>query len=468
MLYGDQRITVRPRPELLRDKESAQAVRWYGSCALSDFYRAECTMKKLVCLLLSIVMLLSLCTPAVFADEVPTESQEPTTFHAPTVRRMIEANLTTKNSDEEFFHLLANAYLTDPLLFLQTIEDLPGEDVLYLAKAISYDLNKTGRVNNTNILEDCNSPALSALAKLIQAQIRNTANHSLDAFLGETELAILSSAAVPLNLSSVYMGVPTVTTAEPNILSPMTLSFSVYSTAVSTSNRSFRFEIYRVMGTEETVVHSGLALIRANQIGSTLNVSFVCNQPGTCSFYVKLYNTSGTSFFTSSITDPIDVCGKWLITVELTEDRNELGTITLFNAAGEQISTSICLGRSVSNNPMNVEFGNTPIGVYEGYLYGTRADTNKFGPYQIIRIDPISGYIAREDVHRTDLRIHGGRTERNSNESDPLAPTDGCVRVLTAYQEQLENDIEDLIEQNHESHGTVIITQDGMTDLPEE
>lgn len=119
---------------------------------------------------------------------------------------------------------------------------------------------------------------------------------------------------------------------------------------------------------------------------------------------------------------------------------------------------------------MNQTYGHTPIGIYNGYLAEVKSDTSAFGPYRVIRIEGVSGYVAEQCSHRDGLMIHGGREEdyEGMEVGDPdftLHHTEGCVRVTNEYQLQLQNEITALIEAYHRNVGIVIITQNGLTTL---
>lgn len=179
-----------------------------------------------------------------------------------------------------------------------------------------------------------------------------------------------------------------------------------------------------------------------------------------------------TEVVCSSATRTINVNGKWLITVELTADRYQFGLLTLYDASGAEVSHAKCLGRSRYNRPMTEENGNTPIGVYKGYLFTHDKPAEQCGPYKVVVFEAISGYIVEHCGHRSGIWIHGGREQYydygNITEDDPgfaLCPTGGCIRVTNAYQLQLQNEITALIAANHERNGVVIVTQDGQTSL---
>lgn len=209
--------------------------------------------------------------------------------------------------------------------------------------------------------------------------------------------------------------------------------------------------------------------IPANKLGATETNSISFTTAGNYTVYAVLLEGFDTVIKTSP-SHSLSVNGKWHITVELTANRYQLGTITLYDASGTEVSSSVCLGRASYNPPMNQVNGNTPIGVYTAYLGGTRSDTDAYGPYQVICIDGQSGYVVEQCSHRELLRIHGGRESYYEGKEigDPdfqLCPTLGCVRVTNEYQLQLETEITNLITNNHDTVGIVTITQDGQITL---
>ncbi len=423
-------------------------------------------MKKTLSVFLSLVMVFTLCAPTAFAVEAPEQEIEAVTFHAPTIRKMIEVNLELGNADEQFFHMLANAYLADPALLVETIMDLPGEDITYLAKAISYDLQKTGRADQAVIPSACNSPVTSAIAKLIYSQASNPENATLDAFYAIDMFSNLPGDAAVAYEGAVMVSSLVLSTYEAEIYAPVTATFTVTNTAISTSSRMYTYCVYRTDGATDTMIQSGRLTHEANAFSTTITLNLTNNAVGEYSFYVWVYPDIVGTYISSGESSPITVTGKWHITVELTADRTQLGTITLFNAEGTQVSSSICLGRSDDNLPMNRINGHTPIGVYTGILYQASSNTYSFGPYRRILLDIVSGYAADECSHRSELMIHGGDPSTNtSSPSYPLRPTYGCVRVTNDYQLSLITQIDSLISSYHYSTGQVTVTQDGLTDI---
>ena len=185
--------------------------------------------RKLICILLSVVLILGLSNSSlVFASDNTSDDESvdaglsttaDNAFYAPTIRQMIDVNLELGNQDEEFYHALANAYLASPSLLAETISDLPAADIQYLAKAISYDLHKTNRVDLAVVPNDCNDAVSSAVARLIYIEANNTDNMSLDSFanMPVLEEQILSTEEIMLlNNVVAYSATPVSSTATVN------------------------------------------------------------------------------------------------------------------------------------------------------------------------------------------------------------------------------------------------------------
>ena len=431
------------------------------------------SMLKTISLVLVLALMLCMC-PFAAAQDTSSDVDSYAGFHAPTIRKMIEANLACGNADEEFFHLLTNAYLADPELLIETIMDLPQEDIAYLVKAIAYDLQKTQRQDavQTNFAD----PAADVVGRLIALETADTENASLDVFLDEDMLTDADIGEIPdadLMVLEEFTGATLSlqsNTAEVN--SPVTATISFGSTLASSTARRYTVQFYKIKDNVSMYCGTTKPIMSPNTMTTTATAQLSFGETGVYQVYAEIYNSAGEHFGTSpSVT--VTVWGQWHITVELTEDRTQLGTITLYNASGTEESHSVCLGRSEYDTPMKQTDGNTPIGVYVGELNGTRTNTTSFGPYQVIKLTGQSGYVTERCAHRTGLLIHGGQesTYAGLNENDPnfrLCPTHGCVRVTSEYQLRLQNEIEELMTKYHYDEGVVTITQDGQITLTEE
>ena len=399
----------------------------------------------------------------VSADEIADPVIENHSFHAPTIRNMIDVNLELENVDEEFYHLLTNAYLTDPELLAQTIADLPTEDITYLAKAISYDLQKTNRTTQATLPEDCGSAASNNAAALMYEMRNDPANATLMAFMGaETMTTIASRSIVPGDINSPYINVSMSSPGTPSVAAPTTVSVTVGSHSTVSYAQAYFFDIHKVVNGVDSVAATGRISIPANQLGTTVTRQITFNTAGNYTIYAVLKEDFQTEILESTRYS-LSVNGKWHITVELPSNRNYKGTLTLYDASGTQIHQCECLGRSASGDPPNIYRGNTPTGECIGQLI--EPDENEHPPYSygtayLILLTPISGDM-KEYTNRSGFLIHGGDPHSDPTATSyPLRPTHGCIRVSNSDQLALQNCIESLItNSNHEIQGTVSITE---------
>ncbi len=429
-------------------------------------------LHKIISMVLVLVLMLCMC-PYAAAQDTASEANSYAGFHVPTIRRMIEVNLECDNADEEFFHLLANAYLADPELLIETILDLPQEDIEYLARAIAYDLQKTQRQTQATVQTGLTNPAADAVGKLIALETADTKNASLDAFLDEDMLAGAVTGGIPdadSQSAEELTAVLSLSASEAEVASPLTSSISLSTTLPALTLRRYTITLYKQQGNERWQCGRSVALLGSNSALTTATANLTFNATGVYQVYAEVYDSSNVLVATSpSVT--VTVSGQWQITVELTADRTQLGTITLYNASGEEVSHSICLGKSAYNYPMNQTSGHTPIGIYTGTLGYHWDDVDKYGPYDVIFLQGQSGYVVEKCSHRNGLLIHGGREGYNSNPNDssyPLYHTEGCVRITNTYQLQLQNEITNLMNNYHYPVGIITITQNGQTTLSEE
>lgn len=428
-------------------------------------------MQKVISMVLVFVLILCMC-PFAAAEDTSSDAESGAGFHAPTIRKMIDVNLECDNADEEFFHLLANAYLADPELLIETIMDLPEEDIVYLAKAIAYDLQKTQRQDavQTNFAD----PATDIVGRLIALETADTENASLDVFLDEDMLTDAVTGEMPdadlMVLEELAGAMLTLASNTADVASPVTATISFGSTLASPTLRRYTVKFYKIKDNVTMYCGTTKPFMSPNTMTTTATAQLSFGETGVYQVYAEIYNSAGEHFGTSpSVT--VTVWGQWHITVELTEDRTQLGTITLYNASGTEESHSICLGRSAKNLKMKQTDGHTPIGIYTGYLDDHDDDNIVYGPYKVIKMQGQSGYVVDRCSHRTGIWIHGGREGYNSDEGDssyPLYYTNGCVRITNTYQLQLQDEITDLVDNLHYTVGIITITQDGQTTLTEE
>lgn len=403
--------------------------------------------------------MLCMC-PFAAAQDTSSDVDSYAGFHAPTIRKMIEANLACGNADEEFFHLLTNAYLADPKLLIETILDLPQEDIVYLAKAIAYDLQKTQRQDavQTNFAD----PAADIVGRLIALETADTENASLDVFLDEDMLTDAVTGEMPdadLMMLEEFAGASLsfpANTAEVN--SPVTATMSFGSTLASSTARRYTVKFYKIKDNVSMYCGTAKPIMSPNTMPTTATAQLSFGETGVYQVYAEIYNSAGEHFGTSpSVT--VTVWGQWHIDVVLPVDRNQKGTIVLYDASGTSLLTGDCLGQSESGAPMDVEFGRTPTGEYIGYLGEHDGTTYSYGPYLVVKTEPISGIVKTSG--RSGIWIHGG--DPNPDTTSPLYPfrvTHGCVRVTNGRQLQIQSMITYLVsEQYHYERGTVSIRQ---------
>jgi hypothetical protein len=430
--------------------------------------------RKLICILLSVVLILGLSNSSlVFASDNTSDDESvdaglsataDNAFYAPTIRQMIDVNLELGNQDEEFYHALANAYLASPSLLAETISDLPAADIQYLAKAISYDLHKTNRVDLAVVPNDCNDAVSSAVARLIYREANNTDNMSLDSFanMPVLEEQILSTEEIMLlNNVVAYSATPVSSTATVNSILRVNVSFG--SGLAATYARQYVVKLYKNDGTTTSLARTQNATILAGDVNgsSTVRVSF--SKTGVYTFYAELYDTSGNLLSTTPVSSSVTVSGNWRINVVLKEDRDQKGTLYLYDAGGNLRISGICLGRSVSNAATNVYRGNTPTGECTGYLYGPypASEQGSFGPYKTIALTPVSGDIY--DSGRGPFMIHGGNNDYVTENMSyyPLEPTHGCIRIENDFQLLLQQAIERMIStEYHNTTGNISIIEE--------
>lgn len=425
-------------------------------------------MRKFICILLSLVLVFGLSNSSlVFASDNTSDNESidagvfttaDNAFYAPTIRQMIDVNLELGNQDEEFYHALANAYLASPSLLAETISDLPAADIQYLAKAISYDLQKTNRADLAVVPSDCKDAVSSAVARLIYVEANNTDNMSLDSFANMPvfeEQIFTAEELMMLSDVSVQSITPNSTTCAINTALGVSV---VFGSALSANfDRTYVVKLYKNHGTVTSLVQTKTAKLRSGYVNTTAFMMVSFADVGVYTLYAEIYDTTGILVATSSVSNPVTVRGNWRITVQLKEDRDQLGTLTLYDASGVLLYSCICLGKSVSGDPPDVYYGNTPTGECTGRLGGPDSNTYSYGLYKYISLTPISDEYF---TNRSGILIHGGAEAEEGSLHFPLRATNGCIRVTNESQEQLEILIEELIESYyHNTVGNVSITE---------
>ncbi|HBD94670.1 MAG: hypothetical protein A2015_04960 [Spirochaetes bacterium GWF1_31_7] len=214
--------------------------------------------------------------------------------------------------------------------------------------------------------------------------------------------------------------------------------------------------IRRTSGT--WVIASAEAIIKPGTTQTAIESSVVFNTAGTIYTKVEVFAPDQKTLLVSregSASDTIvdstaPATGKWKIVIDLSKNRYNIGTLSLYDQYGTVKLTMNCLGRSASNDSMSVFRGNTPTGVYSGYLDGPY-DNAVYGPYKVVNMTGVSGLITT--TPRSGIWIHGGRSQTS------LSPTYGCVRIFNADQKKLQDTISSLINTGHKKVGTIIISE---------
>ena len=390
------------------------------------------------------------------------DSGSDSSFYAPALEKMIQNNLATQSADSVFSNTLANAYLVDCDKLFSILSDLSSEELIFVAKAIAYDLNVTSRVSSAIQPSTYFGTDYFAVAELIYNEAQNSENANFVNTMVEQELQITETLLNPdimlLTDEEVYGITLSLSDNDIDIYDLLNVSVSFTTNLVGSAERNYRIELYITDGVSHTLLRRGFATISAGYVNTTATIPATINTTGQYSLYAKILSSSGELMATSSGCT-VTVRGQWHVDVALPTDRNYLGTLTLYNAAGTQILQDICLGKSESGASMLTYHGNTPTGEYTGHLMVHNDSTYSYGPYMVIATNPVSGVIVESG--RDGIWIHGGDPNTNTNSNHyPLRVTYGCVRVTNATQLALQNSITNLVQQMyHYEWGTITIRE---------
>lgn len=424
-------------------------------------------MLKTISLVLVLALMLCMC-PFAAAQDTSSDVDSYAGFHAPTVRKLIEMNLESRSVDQGFFHLLTNAYLADPELLIETIWELPEEDIAYLAKAIAHDLQRTQRQYEIADLPEFVNPNADVFKRLVALETEKPENAFVETFENESMLSDLS---IGLMQGAEMLSSVTVSNLQFNLstneaelgVTNVTASISFNVSPVNSLSSTYKVRIYRRSGSETLLWKSTNVTVAPNTNMGTVSVALDANTMGHFEVYAIVYTSTGVNLRTSA-TKEIAVKGRWHIDVVLPAERKYKGTLTLYDGSGAYLMRTECLGQSVSDADPSVINGNTPTGECVGELAGPvdESEYGSYGPYKIIDLYPVSGDIARYS-YRREFMIHGGSPETDTSlYRYPLSPTNGCIRVSNTYQRLLQNWIISLLDEgDHYVRGTVSIRQEG-------
>lgn len=371
-------------------------------------------------------------------------------FSVPILRRFIDLNIAneTFDTDEAFNHVLATAYETSPTIVAEILCDYSQTDIETLAKCLAADFVKLGKgvpAVEYNLTNESNLDIIN----LIQEEITNSLNSQLttETISLEPPTAEIMSTYVPT------IGVMNYITAPLVVGQSETLSITFSESSIAYT-RQWYVEIYQVVGSTHTLIKAQTIGISPGATSATLNFNLSFTEG--CTFYthVKVYSAQGDTLLASRTgAYPDTVTAYWYIYVDLPSNRNNYGTLRLYDANGQKYLDTVCLGRSASGANQDVFHGNTPTGIYEGWLGPIQEDRAGYGPYQVVMTEGIAGNIYEYKDKRSGIWIHGGRDQ------SVLQPTNGCVRVFEVDQYSIQEILTSLTTSGgHNTRGYVYIS----------
>ena len=357
--------------------------------------------------------------------------------------------------------MIANAYLADPEKFTEMISDLSSQQLEHISRGIAYALYNTNRARFAVEAVETDDPAAQAAAQMIYDQCRNRENRNIDVFFSTTTQNTATTYAAGGLISPITGPTITIGATTADVSNPIQCTVRFTTDTVATNNEVYTIRTYKRMG---DTIH--LASVSYATVAAFSNVAFASYQvafsaTGVYTLYAEVYHSTGSLVATTADTESITVSGRWHITVELPENRELFGILSLYNASGTLIHTCICLGLSDTGADPSVFGGNTPTGECTGYLAGPDANTYSYGPYKVIILIPQSGQIKElyDRGDRSGIVIHGGDPADVGVTTYPLRPTNGCIRITNADQLTIQTSIEALIVDHHYQVGNVSITE---------
>lgn len=374
------------------------------------------------------------------------------------LEKLVSSHVASNNfEDEEFFETLSNVYIADPATFSAVLEDAPATAQDALISGVAQACVRTG-----NIL------SRESMGQLTAGQER---------IISEVEEKILAvnvaeGAAEAEKANQIGDGVAPMSTQVPTIGTmtyegdlicgeATTLTVKFTESTATTSARTYWTEVYAVRNGREHLKSSKSITIAKGATSTTQSYSITYSDTGEVYTLVKVYSSNGGSLLTQRQGKYSDIItGPWAIIVDLPQNRNYKGSLSLYHANGALQKTCECLGLAESNGPMTQSEGNTPTGTYRGELY-PKHPTNEYsyGPYRRINMVGVSG-IAKTSG-RTEIMIHGGAPATNTSlPGYPLRCTHGCIRVTNDNQKALVDLVDTLIANFYaDEYGDVIVSE---------
>ena len=368
-------------------------------------------------------------------------------FDTETIREIIDLNLLYESVDTDFFHIISNAYITNPNLFAKSISGLNADAIRFLGKAISYDLHQTDRIAQANAIYASKSISTSTDLDIIQHEINNKDNATLDNLLSTETLLTYNTHQSRMVSDEAYIYSFGLSSTTLPIYSTLVTTISMGFDASITETRNYTVRIYKITGTETLITSKTITVSGGTSTQSTM-ISIPLNSAGTYTLRAKLYDSNGNLLATLT-SNSVTVKPRWKIQIVLPVDRNNTGILTVYDTYGAHQHSCICLGKSASSASTMVTNGNTPTGQSWAQLEGPHEG---YGPARVVAlIDPFAGELLTSG--RRGILIHGG------SRWDPnLDTTNGCVRVTNTDQVTIQDIIEDF-DSSYYYRGLVIIEE---------
>lgn len=376
------------------------------------------------------------------------------------VEKMIENNNGTL--DEEFIEIISKHFQNAPILMSKIISKYDDSMIDKLCNFIAYDItNKEIDINK--IKENKDNSKLSTTEKEDKVSnliFEKVNNQDFDNILQKKQGRddSISNNVEKFNLPTIS----NISTKDEIIETNKKSTVQVSLTEVSQIDidRTYTVEMYRILDNKKYLKDRKVVSMSLGDTNLDVNFDVTFYQPEkNMELMVSVYSDTDTnSEAVIQKTMSLLSTSKWAINVELPENRNYKGDLYLWNTYGDLVFNCECLGRSASNDSMYVYYGNTPTGVYTGYLYGPMSNTYSYGPYKVINMTGQAGVIIESG--RSGIWIHGGDPSTDPSKTYyPLRPTYGCVRISNNNQFYLQNAIQAMVGIGYSATGNIGINE---------
>lgn len=370
-------------------------------------------------------------------------------FSVAILKRFIDLNIAneTFDKDEDFNHMLATTYEASPEHFAQALSTYTQAEIESIAKCVSADYAKLGKAVPA-VTQNVVSQENQAIINLIQNEIAEAVNPQL-----QTEEMTIAPPTVDIMSSCIpTIGNITFTTAPLLVGQTEVLNVVFSESTQITYLRQWYVEVFQVVDSTYIRKSAMNIAISPGATSAAINFPITFTSTGTIKISIKVYSMEGGSQLATKLSDnSYTVSALWYITINFLADRNQYGTLRLYNTYGTLLLTADCLGKSAENRPWNEENGDTPTGTYTGRLSGPDAPASSYGPYQLVAMQGVSGNIV--STGRWGIGIHGGE------DVPVLMPTNGCIRVFNNVQLTIATTIENLMAAGYSDTGYVYVSE---------